>query len=404
MNGLIAGAIQGFGEGLLINGQEFGDYLKKSTLAKEAAEIQAQRDRTLNELARGNIEYAAKIQEESQARTEARRRETYSGAERAAQGLIEAERGRGAGGADTTEAALMGESAPARTVGRAQEERLRAQAYGEAGLPAEATRFSAAGREEERLTAEREEKGLDRAQRETEGARRERLDVRQHDERQTLLKRQVDQQAQQIGLENRKLKILEEDQGFDRQTKKLLQDARDAYMNEKEDPEKKIELGQQYLVLSGKATERWKAITDPMTGRVTGMFDQASGRMAGPEGRGGEGGTPSEAHVSALRERAKDPRAAAAFDAQYGQGAAARILQGAPQQAAKPVVRQDVAEPVVPRETPKAAGRSSAEFEGMLKDAKRGGTIGLEYIRSAVTSGDLTVGQRQRAQEALRGR
>ncbi len=51
--GLISGALSGLGEGMMIAGSKYGDYLSRSELQKEAAEITAQRDKTLQAFQHG---------------------------------------------------------------------------------------------------------------------------------------------------------------------------------------------------------------------------------------------------------------------------------------------------------------------------------------------------------------
>lgn len=113
----------------------------------------------------------------------------------------------------------------------------------------------------------------DRASREREGAA-------DRDLRGRLGTQELGQRAQQIALEERKIKMLEESNVFDTEQKKAISDARKAYQEE-QDPAKKQDKAAAYMTLLGKVGERYQPITETDidgTKKVTGYFDTLSGR------------------------------------------------------------------------------------------------------------------------------
>lgn len=135
----------------------------------------------------------------------------------------------------------------------------------------------------------------------------------------------VGAQMAQVNVAERQMKILEDNNILDIATKKSLSELRKNFMDE-QDPDKKAAIGDAFLTLSGKTVDRYEAVkTKDAMGdeKVTGFQDKHRGKFIPLSGGGA---TPSEAHVSALKSRSKDQNAIKAFDAQYGQGAAAKII------------------------------------------------------------------------------
>lgn len=282
MAGLIASIAGGIGEGMLQSGRQLGDYVSRSAIQEEAAKIQAQRDQVIAQLQKERDQRLAGERREEIRYTDDLRRAPGKRAEESAQGLI-GKRMQEIQGARTTEQdATQGPSA-IKNLSPQEEARIRAEAYGKEGLSSEASTLRREALEAERLDADRSERSADRLDRQADRDLRDRRDREQHEERMKTLGRQ-------IGLEERKIKILEDNNVIEKEDKKIIRDARDAYLKET-DPEKKAELGASYMTLLGKAGERWEAIKerDPTTGDVvtTGFLDKLTGRRMGPKGKEG---------------------------------------------------------------------------------------------------------------------
>jgi len=171
------------------------------------------------------------------------------------------------------------------------------------------------------IQAQQVEGTLNREQRATEieasGAR----DERQHTERMAVLGKQISQQAAQIKMEQSKVDMLQATHSLDVKQKKAIDTARDAYVSEP-DPEKKIELGAQYMTLLGKVGERYKPIEsmDPTTmeKKVTGFVDTLSGKVIGPQGKSSKKGASAEPPQAAIDLLRKNPKVAPQFKEKYG--------------------------------------------------------------------------------------
>lgn len=233
--GLIGTAISGGMAGLAEPGRQLGEYAARSTLAREAEAAQMERDARLQEF---------------QATRDA-----------------------------NTEKSAVAREGRQETLAVGRETRGYQQAIDLAG---------------QRQTYDTGEKALDRTERASEFKARSDQDERQHTERMAALNKQASQQAAQIGLESRRVAILESNNILEKEDKKVLRDARDAYIKET-DPEKKAELGAQYSTVLGKIGERWKPIesVDPNTGAktITGWYDGNTARQLGPGGRAVGGAT-----------------------------------------------------------------------------------------------------------------
>lgn len=162
---------------------------------------------------------------------------------------------------------------------------------------------------------------LNRTERSKEFEVRNAQDQRQHEERMAQTERQMKQQAAQIGIESRKVAMLESNNVLEQADKKVIRDAREAYLKET-DPEKKAELGAQFLTLTGKIGERWKPIesVDQNTGQktITGWYDGTTGRQLGKGGLGGDAPPqPSQGDIAGLLARKNNPSAVKAFETLY---------------------------------------------------------------------------------------
>lgn len=279
--GLIAGAMSGLGEAGVNAARQLGEHYSRSKLQEEAATIQAQRDKTLADLQRerddregarrrGDIDYEL-----------AAKAKPYSEAQSAADARIAAE------SQPLTPNDDEGNPMPRSEFTPQARRKVEAQEYRRKGLIGEAMRMEDKDTDTALRTREIEETAASRR------AAAER-DERQHSERMKQLDAQIANQRAQIGLEERKVGILEASNLLEKEDKKIIRDARDRYITET-DPEKKAELGAAYMTLLGKAGERWEAIKekDPVTGDVvtTGYLDRLTGRRIGPEGRSA-GGAP----------------------------------------------------------------------------------------------------------------
>lgn len=257
--GILHGAISGLGEGLLLA----GGYLARSALQKQAEEAQRLRDERLEEFAlareqRGYAHAKDMVSHVEEARTR-RAIEAGKAAEAAAGAMV-----------DDLSGAVRQQSASEQVASRAKALRSR-------GYLNEAIALEREQREQEARTE-------DRLMRREELQARTSQDERQHAERMALLKQQINHQAAQIGLEKRKVDMLESVNVLDVAQKKAIEEAREAYKAET-DPEKKHEKGATYLTLLGKVGERYKEIkesdpSDPSGLRqiTVGFFDTLSGK------------------------------------------------------------------------------------------------------------------------------
>jgi hypothetical protein len=293
-----AGAMVGLGEGITVGGKMLGDFFAKSALQEEAAKIQAMRDETL---ARYQTERDTKQNAEAERRqiaAEERARAPYREAAEESSGII----GNMLKERNPVANDDEGNPMPQATLKPQEEAKVRSDAYAKRGLVDAAQRERGEMLQQDRMD-------LEKANAESARGR----DERQHSERMVTLERQLKNQERQIELEGRKFGLMAQEHNLKQEDANIIRAARNAYVAEK-DPEKKIELGAQLLTLQGKMAERWKAIesVDPNTGAksVTGMFDQASGRVMGPEGRGGRPANAPAVDPAMFDPNARKPRPA----------------------------------------------------------------------------------------------
>lgn len=246
--------------------------------------------------------------------------------------------------------------------------------------------------------------------------------TQQHTERMAALEKAAANQAAQIGLEGRKLALLENVNALDVKQKTAIEKARDNYTQEK-DPEKRIELGNTYLTLIGKVGERYKAIesVDPVTGAktVTGFFDQSSARVLGPGGVTGKatGGAQAQFKASTGEVRVNGQIIPGTAKTQAEADALARqfIAKAPPAAAAPAPAKADglLTSPAAPSAQPTGnaaspLGRAADAVTGAATDAieaaasahasaaaKTAANIALK--KKVDTKQPLTAGERQRA-------
>lgn len=350
----MAGGLAGLGAGVAKGAEAYGEYLARSTLMEEQANIQKLRD-----------ERMAELTEQASIRAEERKRTPYKEAAVRGKGLIDAA---------TTLSEDVAGNVTKNEPTRAQRLALEAQAYEESGLPDVGSSRRTEALAAERLDVERESHRERSAQ-----------DERQHRERMTALERQLKQQGQQIGLESRKLALLEEEGKLDRKQKEAIAKAREDYLNEK-DPDKKHEKGATYLTLLGKVGERYKEISETDvegTKRTTGYFDTLSGREVP---RGGAKGGETTVPQSAIEYLKKNPGTADAFRSKYKVDPA-QYLKSEP---AKP----DAAAPR-PRPNPDSGYTRygpMTPWSDVEKSVRAGDQAAIRYARERIKNGAGAVG------------
>ena len=347
--GLIGTAMAGAAVGL---GTEGAKFMSATFLKEQEAEIQKLRDERIEEYAKGREQRGYEASRELVTHTEDVRTKRAVEAGKASDEAAKAQVDDLSG---TFRAQTSGEQAASR-----------ASALRSRGMINEAM---AVERGEEERGRHVEDRTLRREELQTRAAQ----DERQHVERIALLKKQLEQQSAQIGLEKRKVDMLETTNALDVKQKQAIEKAREAYMAET-DADKKHEKGATYLTLLGKIGERYKELseTDAMGNKKTvGFFDTLSGKEVGRTGGKSTdaGGRPPLSSFGGQKE--------------------------APASAAVPAAAKPAAAPAATRP-------SDDEFNVMVRDAARGGTIGKQYLREKLESGLLNVRQRMAAQNALK--
>lgn len=371
--GLITGALAGLGEGMMKGAEFYGRHL----LQKQAEEATAARDSTLMAL-----------REAADMRAEERKREPYKQAAADAESLIGKEQAKLTAPV-SEEAGGVGPTAPADLqLSPAKAGRLRAGAYEKRGL------IDAAGNYETLALRQEDQdlRNIESVRLSEKDRAAETRDTQQHAERMAALDRQAKQQEAQMKLEERKLGILESNNALEKQDKDIIRKARNEYMAEK-DPEKKAELGEQYLTLLGKTGgDRLEAIrtADPQTGvlATTGFMDKITKKVYGTDGRlissGQSGASP---YPDGTELNGKDGKV-------YVVRGGAPVLKSTDAPNPAPARPPATAPAATPQSSSGAA--SDGEFNAMLKDAARGGSSGKKYIQELLASGNPTTpAQRQ---------
>lgn len=194
----IAGGLTGVGDAAKMG----GEYLAKSTLQQEMADLQAKRDAVLNE-------YAVSMERDV--------RQPFQTSER--QGAEQA------------------------TVNLEQNIRQPFQA----------------GQQTQRLTSEEARAREDRLSRESTADKDRTERAADSQRRHSASMASVGLQSRQVAVAEANLKMLQSVHDIDIKTKKSLDDLRTRYLEEK-DPDKKAALGDQYLTLSGKITDKFEVV------------------------------------------------------------------------------------------------------------------------------------------------
>lgn len=254
---LLDGVVGGVGEGMIRLGNLAGEYVVRSSLQAEAAEIQKQRDQRLAELSEG-----------AAVRAEDRKRVPYQRAAEKAKGLL---------ASPVYDEDASGNVTPrARTAG--EEARARAGAYEAEGLPDMASTLRREGLDADRIDTERRERALDRVER---GADRD--ERREHHNALLTLQRATEGRLKAGADLDNAIKTIALDNA--RRVEKLRGEFGTATA------ERKQQITEEIQLLTGKDNDNYLPVPegyDPMTGKPTSyrIFDKKRGAFV----EGGAGG------------------------------------------------------------------------------------------------------------------
>ncbi len=336
----LAGGMVGLGE----SGKQLGEYVSKSQLLEEAAAIQKQRDATL-----------AAIQERRDAAAAAARTaDVRLGSELANTNAIAADERKRAPAIRAAAAArgLIGDMTreqntpvpdelgggpvqlPGTPISERRQLQIRADEAAKEGLSDDERGYRAQIRDIGR--DETNERRLDL---------QEKRDEQRHQDTMKRLDQQFEHQKRtdSISASNAaRLTAIAEEQikgvKLDNGQKQQLADL-DTEWKEATTDKARESIAQRRALLTGKWNESFEVkMGKDENGRdvVMGYIDKRRGTFTDNSGKvtdmrtgqsaGGASAAPSDAHIKALQDKRSDPRAVAAFDSQYGQGAAQRIL------------------------------------------------------------------------------
>lgn len=362
----MAGGLAGLGAGGAKAAEGYGEYLSRSTLEKERAGVQRLRDERMAEL--------------------------ETARETAREGRAKAER------LELGEAVKKARSGPVDDLSGTVREKTRAeQLLAERDVYAERGEVDKSMRAEQLIQSdeERRERRLDRSADNQRAGRQLDITEKHHKAIEAIQRAtegrlakgaELDRSIKEIALENAKrVKALEEE--FRTAT-----------------PERKKAIIEEKQLLTGKDNDNYLPV--PLKddqGNVTGykVFDKKRGEWVEPR-PSGAGATPTQAHVDALKARAKDPKAVAAFDAQYGEGAARRILDDTKKDD-KPRVDSASQAPIDYRPMDSGGGESivtglGRAAAGMRESMRRSEEPRRkEYLRSQALAGVLTANEQEEA-------
>lgn len=288
--GIIGGAMSGAGaagQALALKG---ADYLERSTLQQEMAEIQKLRDERLAEMRKEELRYAEDLRREpgkkAQAEIEQKRSEYVDDL-----------------------------SGTVRQRSPSEMASVEEDAYRKHGMTAEALQARQIEQQRQRdVEASVDRREGHQVQRESIAAQREYhgalIAVHQAAEGRLTNTAKIDDAIKKIAFDNAK----------------RVEGLRDEFA--KANPDRKAAIKEEIQLLTGKDNDNYLPVPegfDPVTGKPTSyrIFDKKAGKWM-DEGR--PGAQPTQAHIDALRSRASDPAAVAAFEAQFGKGAASQYL------------------------------------------------------------------------------
>ena len=293
--GLIGGAFSGLGEGLMTGAKMYGDYLSKATLQEEAAKIQAQRDAVLARYRRSDLEYSEEKAGERQGKgfghAEKLQKGGFAQAEKLQKGGFEHSetlQRQGFGHAETLQKGQQGFTQTENILNRKLQRDL------------EASRETAAGNRHKQTI------GVQMAQ------------LKAAQEKVTLVP-QADGSMMKMAPDGRNLGLFQDSEG------KVVYGPKDI-------PKSTQLMMETNNKLIASLTAEMRIAESPEEKAVirTQMeyYAAANAKLSGTADNSPKWPSPTEAHIDALRSRAKDSNAVRAFDATYGPGAAAKILGG----------------------------------------------------------------------------
>lgn len=303
MAGLIAGAMAGGGEGLMRAGAQYGDYLSKSTLQSEAAEIMKERDARLSELRKGEMTFDQDL-----------KRKPFIEA------AAEVDQAKGG----TVDADMMGTQRPRNA---AEMREVEKGAYKKRGLINEAMAM-----EGQDITREEAGKGRD-LQRELSRLADERIrsEGQLNREQQLQLHRErmaeIKSQAKNVGLS---VQATEQGLAIVNASDKSITVLKDEDGN----PIRAAKQEDSIAVVKaiGELAKSMETTNPEMAKRLgdlaIGVLSTKTGRDLSPQ--------PTDADVAGLRQRSKNKAAVDFFESKFGKGSAAKYLESSAPAAPQP--------------------------------------------------------------------
>lgn len=285
---LLDGAVSGLGEGMVRLGTQAGDYVFRSKIQAESAEIQKLRDERL-----------AELNEQATVRAEDRKRVPYQRAAEKAKGLLQA---------PVYDEDASGNVTPrARTVG--EEERVRAEAYEGEGLPEVAVQMRRDALVSDRTDQDRRDRILDRGERSA-----DRDERREHHQALFTLQRAAEgrlKKASDLDIAIKQITL---------NNAQRLDELRTEFQTAS--PERKQAITDELQLLTGKDNDNYIPVPegfDPATGKPTSyrIFDKKRGKFVDAQGAGGTYNTADEVRA-AFRAGKIDREAAKRELARFG--------------------------------------------------------------------------------------